>query len=148
MPGRLEGRAERAPRAGSLRSPRYDSGMKKLAIALTFVVPALAFAQQSYDSRGMPQGPGYTPPKADRGSNGPMEAGQTFRGEVKAIDKVSGTVTLKHGPIMALGIPAATSEYGLQDATMLDRLKIGQEVRFNAVMQGRSILVTKISPAN
>ena len=119
--------------------------MKLLAIALALALSGAALAQD--DLRARPNEPGYTVPRAPAAAR-PMEPGQSFRGEVQAIDKASGTVTLKHDSIGALGVPSGTADYSVKDSSMLERVKVGDRVRFNAVLQGRSLLVTNIAPAN
>jgi Cu(I)/Ag(I) efflux system periplasmic protein CusF len=100
------------------------------------------------DPRGAPGEPGYAVPKSSSSAPRPMEPGRYFRGEVKAVDKASGTITLRHGPITSLGVPATTADYAVKDSALLERVKVGDEVRFVAVLQGRSLLVTNIEPAN
>ena len=122
--------------------------MKQITIALALVVSSAALAQ--YDSLGRPANePGYSVPRSpDRPAAKPMEPGQSFRGEVRAVDKASGKVTLKHDSIMALGVSASTTDYSVKDKSMLEHVKVGDQVRFSAVLQGRSLLVTNIAPAN
>jgi Cu/Ag efflux protein CusF len=55
---------------------------------------------------------------------------------------------LKHDSIGALGVPARTSDYSVKDSSILEQVKVGDKVRFSAVLQGRSLLVTNIAPAN
>src|SRR4051812_30922146 len=123
--------------------------MKKLitmALALTVSGAALAQVGAAY-----PTEPGYTVPGGNSGERSPtkpMERGQSLRGEVEGVDKVSRRITLKHGSITALGVPARTSDYEVKDSSLLEHLKVGDRVRFSAVLQGRSLLVTNIAPAN
>jgi len=77
----------------------------------------------------------------------PPEDPSLFRAEVQDIDRASATVTLKHEPISVLDVPAGTRPYRVKDAAILDRLNIGDRVRFTAVLQGRVLLVTNIVPA-
>jgi Cu(I)/Ag(I) efflux system periplasmic protein CusF len=120
--------------------------MRQLTIAIALMVSSAAFAQMGARS---PNEPGYTVPRAPESSaTRRLEPGQSFRGEVQAIDKASGTVTLKHDSIAILGVPARTSDYSVKDSSMLEHVKIGDRVRFSAVLQGRSLLVTNIAPAN
>jgi Cu/Ag efflux protein CusF len=119
--------------------------MKRLAFVVALAVPSGALAQQQ-----SPNEPGYTIPGASGSGNRPRltEQGRSFRGEVKDVDKVSGTVTLRHGPIGSLGVPEGTKEYQVKDASMLAHVKAGDAVRFGVILQGRSLLVTHIEPAN
>jgi Cu/Ag efflux protein CusF len=121
--------------------------MTKLAIVLVLLMPTALLAQEGART---PNEPGYTAPGAGRAKEPPKlnEQGQSFRGEVTGIDQSSGTVTLKHNSILALGVPAGTTEYPVKDDAMLKGVKVGQRVRFGAVLQGRSLLVTHIEPAN
>ncbi len=86
--------------------------MRQLTIALALVVSSAALAQN--DPRARPNEPGYTVPRSP-GAARPMEPGQSFRGEVQAIDKTSGKITLKHDSIVALGVPATTTDYPVKD---------------------------------
>src|SRR5258706_1150464 len=121
--------------------------MRLLLMALTLALSSAALAQ--VDPRAGEREPGYSiPGSRDSGAGRRLEPGRSFRGEVQGVDKISGTVTLRHGPIGALGIPARTMEYEVKNGSLLEHLKVGDEVRFVAVMQGRSLLVTDIAPAN
>ncbi len=120
--------------------------MKQLTIAIALVVSSAAFAQIGARA---PNEPGYTVPRTgDSEAAKRKEPGQSFRGEVRAVDKASGTVTLKHDSIAILGVPARTSDYSVKDSSVLEHVKVGDRVRFSAVLQGRSLLVTNIAPAN
>jgi Cu/Ag efflux protein CusF len=121
--------------------------MNQLTIAFALVLSSAALAQD--DPRARPNEPGYTIPRGgDSRAGRPMERGQSFRGEVQAVDKASGRITLKHDSIGALGVPASTTDYAVKDSSILEHVKVGDQVRFSAVLQGRSLLVTNIAPAN
>ena len=53
-------------------------------------------------------------------------------GEVKKIDKDTGKVTIKHGPIKNLDMPGMTMIFRVKDAVMLDQLKEGDKINFAA----------------
>ena len=53
-------------------------------------------------------------------------------GEVKKIDKDTGKVTIKHGPIKNLDMPGMTMVFRANDAAMLDQLKEGDKINFTA----------------
>ena len=57
---------------------------------------------------------------------------QMSTGEVKKVDKSSGKVTIKHGPIDNLGMPAMTMVFRVKDPAMLDRMKAGDKISFVA----------------
>ena len=68
-------------------------------------------------------------------------------GEVRKIDKEQGKLTLKHGPIASLEMPAMTMVFKVADPKMLDGLKEGDKVRFAAERVGGAITVTAVEPA-
>ena len=68
-------------------------------------------------------------------------------GEVRKIDLEAGKVTLKHGEIKSLDMPAMTMVFVVKDKAMLDKLKTGDKVRFKAVNDGGKFTVTDIQPA-
>lgn len=52
-------------------------------------------------------------------------------GEVRRVDKSTGKVTLRHGPITgALDMPAMSMVFQTKDPALLDRLKPGDKGRF------------------
>lgn len=53
-------------------------------------------------------------------------------GEVRKVDKAAGKVTLKHGPILNLDMPPMTMAYPVKDKAMLDGLKPGDKIKFEA----------------
>ena len=53
-------------------------------------------------------------------------------GEVRKVDKEAGKITLRHGPIANLEMPAMSMVFRAKDAAMLDRVKEGDKVRFRA----------------
>ncbi len=69
---------------------------------------------------------------------------QPTDGEVKKIDKAQGKVTLKHGEIKNLDMPAMTMVFRVKDAKMLDGLAEGAKVRFAAEKIDGQYTVTDI----
>lgn len=69
------------------------------------------------------------------------------QGEVRKIDKAAKKITLKHGPIVNLGMPAMTMVFQVADAAMLDQFKAGDKVKFSADKVGGAFSVTKMEPA-
>lgn len=55
----------------------------------------------------------------------------TTEGEVRRVDKSTGKVTLRHGPITgALEMPAMSMVFQTKDPALVDRLKPGDRGRF------------------
>jgi Cu(I)/Ag(I) efflux system protein CusF len=53
-------------------------------------------------------------------------------GEVRKVDKEAKKITLKHGEIKNLDMPAMTMVFQVKDPAMLDKFKTGDKVRFRA----------------
>ncbi len=68
-------------------------------------------------------------------------------GEVRKIDKAQGKVTLRHGPLENLGMPAMTMVFKVADPRMLESLKDGDKVRFTAEKINGVYTVTAIEAA-
>lgn len=69
------------------------------------------------------------------------------QGEVKKIDKDSGKLTIKHGPLANLDMPAMTMAFKVADPAMLDKLKAGEKIEFVAENVNGKLTVTKVAPA-
>ena len=65
-------------------------------------------------------------------------------GEVRKVDKETKKITLKHGDIKNLDMPGMTMLFQVKDASMLDRVKAGDKVKFRAERQGGAIVLTEI----
>ena len=77
----------------------------------------------------------------------PVLAQQLADGEIRKVDKKAGTVTIKHGPIPSIDMPPMTMVFDVKHRAMLDRVKAGDKVKFQAEMQaGGKTTVTRIEP--
>lgn len=65
-------------------------------------------------------------------------------GEVRRVNKETGKVTLKHGPLDNLGMPPMTMVFQTRDPALLEGLKVGDKVRFTAEKNGSAYTVTRI----
>jgi Cu/Ag efflux protein CusF len=72
---------------------------------------------------------------------------QGAEGEVRKVDKEAKRVTIKHGPIPNLEMPAMTMVFQVKDPAMLERVKAGDKVRFEAEKAGGTYTVTRMEPA-
>jgi Cu/Ag efflux protein CusF len=72
---------------------------------------------------------------------------QSSDAEVMKIDKPQQKITLKHGEIKNLDMPPMTMVFRVQDAGMLDAVKVGDKVKFDADKVGGQYTVVKIAPA-
>ena len=69
-------------------------------------------------------------------------------GEVRKVDKDAKKITIKHGPLPKLDMPAMTMVFQVKDPAMLTRVKAGDKVKFEAEKVGGAFTVTRIEPAN
>ncbi|MEY8878887.1 MAG: copper-binding protein [Leptothrix sp. (in: b-proteobacteria)] len=70
---------------------------------------------------------------------------QNTVGDVVRVDKAQGKLTLKHGAIASLDMPAMTMAYRVRDPQWLDQLKPGDRVRFDADRINGQFTVTRLS---
>lgn len=67
--------------------------------------------------------------------------------EVRKVDKDAGKVTLRHGEIKNLDMPAMTMVFQVKDRSWLEQLKAGDKVRFAAEKSNGAYVVTEMEPA-
>ena len=67
-------------------------------------------------------------------------------GEVRKVDKDAKKITIKHGPLANLDMPPMTMVFQVEDPAMLDQVKAGDKVKFQAEKVGAAYTVTKIEP--
>lgn len=66
-------------------------------------------------------------------------------GVVRKVDKDTKKVTIKHDEIKNLQMPPMTMVFQVKDATLLDKVQVGDKVRFKVEMSGSAMVVTDIS---
>jgi|SRR5690606_22644716 len=65
-------------------------------------------------------------------------------GEIRRIDAQAGKITIKHGAISELDLPAITLVY-LIDTTLLEGFQPGDRIKFTAKRENGQYVVTRIS---
>lgn len=98
------------------------------ALVLGALTPLAGFAQEAMD-------------------HGAMAADALSDGEVRRIDKETGKITIKHGPIKNLDMPPMNMVFTAKDKALLDKVKVGDKIRFVAADEGGKMIVTEIQPA-
>jgi Cu/Ag efflux protein CusF len=68
-------------------------------------------------------------------------------GEIRKVDKDAKKITIRHGPLQNLDMPSMTMVFQVKDPAMLDQVKAGDKVKFQAEKVGGAFTVTKIEPA-
>jgi Cu(I)/Ag(I) efflux system protein CusF len=105
--------------------------MLNLLAAAAFSIPALA--QQTEHS-------------SHHGAAQIAQAAALTEGEVRKVDKDAQKITIKHGPLENLDMPAMTMVFQVKDPGMLEQVKAGDKVKFQAEKVGGAYTVTKIEP--
>jgi Cu(I)/Ag(I) efflux system protein CusF len=75
-------------------------------------------------------------------------AGELADGEVRNVDRDAGKITLRHGPVASMGMPAMTMVYAVKDPAALQHLGVGDKVKFAAEKSDAGYTVTRIERAN
>lgn len=65
-------------------------------------------------------------------------------GEIRKVDAENKKLTIKHGVIKNLDMPAMTMVFQVKDAVLLEKVKTGDKVRFRAEAAGGSAVVTEM----
>ena len=69
---------------------------------------------------------------------------QQAEGEIRKVDRSARKITLKHGEIKSIDMPPMTMVYGVRDAKLLEGLKPGDKVLFDAEKAGADYVITTI----
>jgi Cu/Ag efflux protein CusF len=69
-------------------------------------------------------------------------------GEVRKVDKDAKKITIKHGPLANLDMPPMTMVFQVKDPAMLEQVKAGDKVKFQAEKIAGGYLITRIEPGN
>jgi len=102
-----------------------------LGMSLTFGLPAWAETQHTDHSHG------GAASQADKSA-------MLSEGQVKKVDQAQGKLTLRHGPLENLGMPGMTMVFRVQDASWLDRVKAGDNIRFLAEKVNGALVITRL----
>jgi Cu(I)/Ag(I) efflux system periplasmic protein CusF len=101
----------------------------------------LALATAAYAT-----GPAQT--ASSPGSTASKPAAELADAEVKRVDKDAKKMTLKHGPIKSLDMPAMTMVFQVRDMALLDKAKAGDKIKFSAEQREGAYVITAIEPVD
>lgn len=115
--------------------------MKSLAFALvaSALLTGPALAQQKADD--------HSAHHAANPATAAANSGDLTDGEVRKVDKEAGKLTLRHGEIRNLDMPGMTMVFQVKEAALLDKVKVGDMVKFRAEKDGSGYVVTLIEAA-
>ena len=74
-------------------------------------------------------------------------AAEMTEGEVRKVDKPAAKLTIRHGEIRNLDMPPMTMVFQVRDPALLDKVKAGDKVRFQAEKSGSAYVVTALEVA-
>ena len=114
--------------------------MKRTLLIATLCIAAPTWAQQAADHSGHQPTPAKTEAKT-------KAAGALADGEVRKVDREAKKITLRHGPIPSIDMGPMTMVYQVKDPAMLDKVKVGDKVKFDAEKSGANYIITRIEPA-
>lgn len=75
------------------------------------------------------------------------QAADLTDGEVRRVDMEANKITIRHGPIVNLGMPAMTMVFQVKDPVMLEKVNPGDKIRFSADKIGGAYTVNGIEIA-
>jgi Cu/Ag efflux protein CusF len=70
---------------------------------------------------------------------------QAYEGEVRKVEKAQGKITLRHGELKALDMPPMTMVFRVSSPALLDKVAVGDKVKFDAAKVDGNYTVTAIS---
>jgi Cu(I)/Ag(I) efflux system protein CusF len=65
-------------------------------------------------------------------------------GEIRKVDKDNKKITIKHGEIKNLDMPAMTMVFQVKDPAMLDQVQSGDKIKFKVIKTDSGMVVTEI----
>ena len=104
----------------------------KILIFLSGLVAALPFSASAQD-------------KTDESKASEMKLPvEMTEGEIRKVDKEFKKITIKHGEIKHLDMPAMTMVFQIKDPAVLDQIKAGDKVKFLVEKTGGAFVITEI----
>lgn len=108
--------------------------MKRHFIAAMLIAAALPLPALADDAHHKDKGTATSSSGAD----------QLADGEVRKVDKDAKKLTIRHGPLPSLDMPAMTMVFQVKDAAMLDTVKAGDKIKFAADKVGGAFVVNQL----
>jgi len=114
-----------------------------LSLTLAGMLPASVRAADSHDAHA---GHGMTSASS---ANAVNTADSTLvDGQVKKIDKAGGKITVSHGPLTNLNMPAMTMVFRVNLADWLEQLQPEEKIRFVADSINGALTIVRLETAN
>jgi Cu/Ag efflux protein CusF len=110
--------------------------MKNIALAL--LLAAFAAPAAAQHAPRAPAAPAATPSAAK----------DLADGEVRKVDKSAGRIVLKHGEIRNIEMGPMTMVFAVKPPSLLDKVEVGDKVKFRAEVVNGDYVVTAIEKVN
>jgi len=111
---------------------RKETLMKRNIIAAITLGALLPFSALAVDAHHQPA------------ATGAASSAQLADGEVRKVDKDAKKITIKHGPIQSLDMPPMTMVFQIKDAAMLNRVNVGDKIKFGVDKVGGAYTVNQL----
>ena len=98
-------------------------------LALTVLLPQAAFSADEHAGHMAMSQAASEAPLAD--------------GTIKKIDRAAGKVTIAHGPLVNLAMPAMTMAFRVKEAAWMDQMKADDKIRFLAESVNGSLTIVR-----
>ncbi len=85
-------------------------------------------------------------PLANTAAMAATATSDSSQGEITKVDRDPARLTIKHGELKALEMPAMTMVFRVQPASLADSVKPGDRVKFRVEKINGQYLVTQIEP--
>ena len=69
-------------------------------------------------------------------------------GVVRKIDRENSKITIRHEEIKNLDMPPMTMVFHVKNKSLLDKVQVGETVKFTVVQEGGKMVVTDLKPAS
>ena len=121
-----------------MKVPANSIIVTALALGLSSAAGAAAQGMDHGKMGDMKMGPGMS------GMSGMSGMQDMTDGEVRKVNKDAKKITIRHGEIKNLGMPAMTMVFQVKDLSLLDRVAPGDKVKFRADKSEGAMIVTAI----
>lgn len=118
------------------------SSYKAILLTTLMLSAVAAHADQKNGSKGT----GTGSMKMDSMGEMAANASGMAEGQVKAVDQTGKNITLKHGPIRSktVEMPPMTMSFAVQKSSLLEKVKVGDKVKFNVENVKGTVTVTNL----
>ena len=122
------------------------NSLRRIAVASAVFLSPLALST-SWASAGHDDKHHASKPAAANTAGDVTNAANMTDAEVRKVDKDAKKITLKHGEIKNLEMPAMTMVFQVKDPVLLDKVKVGDKVKFKAEKAAAGYTVSEIEVA-